>query len=69
MLQLMQFGFRDALFDSAVVVHSRLAAGLHLSESYEIRPGHRVRVAITSSSFPRFDRNSGTGNRLGCGRY
>ena len=28
-------------------------------------PGHRVRVAITSSSFPRFDRNTGTGNPPG----
>ena len=29
------------------------------------RPGHRIRVAITSSSFPRFDRNPNTGNPLG----
>jgi len=28
-------------------------------------PGHRVRVAIASSSFPRFDRNTGTGNHPG----
>jgi putative CocE/NonD family hydrolase len=28
-------------------------------------PGHRLRVAVTSSSFPRFDRNPNTGNRLG----
>ena len=28
-------------------------------------PGHRVRVAITSSSFPRFDRNTNTGRALG----
>jgi putative CocE/NonD family hydrolase len=27
--------------------------------------GHRVRVAITSSSFPRFDRNPNTGHALG----
>jgi putative CocE/NonD family hydrolase len=27
--------------------------------------GHRVRVAITSSSFPRFDRNTNTGRPLG----
>jgi uncharacterized protein len=25
------------------------------------RKGHRIRVAITSSSFPRFDRNLNTG--------
>jgi putative CocE/NonD family hydrolase len=27
--------------------------------------GNRIRVAVTSSSFPRFDRNTGTGNPLG----
>ncbi|MEJ7783973.1 MAG: CocE/NonD family hydrolase [Solirubrobacteraceae bacterium] len=27
--------------------------------------GHRIRVSVTSSSFPRFDRNPNTGNRLG----
>jgi putative CocE/NonD family hydrolase len=31
-------------------------------------PGHRVRVAITSSSFPRFDRNPNTGRALGVDR-
>jgi putative CocE/NonD family hydrolase len=29
------------------------------------RPGHRIRVNVTSSSFPRFDRNPNTGNPLG----
>ena len=24
-------------------------------------PGHRIRLTVTSSSFPRFDRNAGTG--------
>lgn len=28
-------------------------------------PGHRIRLAITSSSFPRFDRNTGSGKPLG----
>jgi putative CocE/NonD family hydrolase len=28
-------------------------------------PGHRIRVAVTSSSFPRFDRNPNTGNPFG----
>jgi putative CocE/NonD family hydrolase len=27
--------------------------------------GHRIRVAVTSSSFPRFDRNTGTGRPIG----
>jgi len=31
-------------------------------------PGHRIRVAITSSSFPRFDRNPNTGHALGADR-
>jgi putative CocE/NonD family hydrolase len=29
------------------------------------RSGHRIRLLLTSSSFPRFDRNAGTGKRLG----
>jgi putative CocE/NonD family hydrolase len=28
-------------------------------------PGHRIRLAVTSSSFPRFDRNANTGRPLG----
>jgi putative CocE/NonD family hydrolase len=31
-------------------------------------PGHRIRVAITSASFPRFDRNPNTGHELGADR-
>jgi putative CocE/NonD family hydrolase len=34
----------------------------------EFAPGHRVRVDVTSSSFPRFDRNANTGNPLGADR-
>jgi uncharacterized protein len=29
------------------------------------RPGHRIQLAVTSSSFPRFDRNPNTGHALG----
>jgi putative CocE/NonD family hydrolase len=29
------------------------------------RPGHRIRVDITSSNFPQFDRNPNTGEDLG----
>lgn len=29
------------------------------------QPGHRIRADVTSSSFPRFDRNPNTGNPLG----
>jgi putative CocE/NonD family hydrolase len=31
-------------------------------------PGHRIRVDVTSSSFPRFDRNPNTGRELGVDR-
>jgi putative CocE/NonD family hydrolase len=30
--------------------------------------GHRIRVSVTSASFPRFDRNANTGNPLGADR-
>lgn len=33
------------------------------STSNVFRPGHRIRVQITSSSFPRWDRNLNTGNQ------
>jgi putative CocE/NonD family hydrolase len=29
------------------------------------RPGHRIRVDVTSSNFPQFDRNPNTGEDLG----
>ena len=29
------------------------------------RKGHRIRVEVSSSNFPRFDRNHNTGNDLG----
>lgn len=29
------------------------------------KPGHRVRLEISSSNFPRFDRNLNTGDELG----
>ncbi|MEK4698976.1 CocE/NonD family hydrolase [Solibacillus sp. FSL R7-0668] len=33
--------------------------------SHVFKDGHRIRVAVASSNFPRFDRNSNTGNPLG----
>ena len=33
--------------------------------SYVLRAGHRIRVDISSSNFPRFDRNPNTGAALG----
>jgi uncharacterized protein len=36
-----------------------------VATSYVFLPGHRVRLVVTSSSFPRFDRNTNTGNASG----
>lgn len=36
-----------------------------IATSNLFQPGHRIRVDVTSSSFPRFDRNPNTGNPLG----
>jgi uncharacterized protein len=33
--------------------------------AHTFRPGHRVRLEISSSNFPRFDRNMNTGHELG----
>jgi putative CocE/NonD family hydrolase len=35
------------------------------STSHAIMPGHSIRVEISSSNFPRFDRNPNTGSKLG----
>ena len=39
-----------------------------LSTSYLFRPGHRLRVDISSSNFPQFDRNANTGRPIGTDR-
>jgi uncharacterized protein len=39
-----------------------------VATSNVFRAGHRIRVAITGSSFPRFDRNANTGSPLGTDR-
>jgi putative CocE/NonD family hydrolase len=36
-----------------------------MATAHVFAAGHRVRVAVTSSSFPRFDRNPNTGHALG----
>ncbi|MDT7584489.1 MAG: uncharacterized protein QOE32_2039, partial [Pseudonocardiales bacterium] len=33
--------------------------------AYRFRPGHRLRLQISGGSFPRFARNTGTGEPLG----
>jgi putative CocE/NonD family hydrolase len=35
--------------------------------SYVFQPGHRIRLEISSSDFPRFDRNLNTGEEPGSG--
>jgi putative CocE/NonD family hydrolase len=32
-----------------------------IDTSYYFKPGHKLRVAVSSSNFPRFDRNLNTG--------
>jgi Predicted acyl esterases len=34
-----------------------------LNTSNWFAPGHRIRIEVTSSNFPRFDRNLNTGGR------
>lgn len=36
--------------------------------SHTFKKGHRIRVAVSSSNFPRFDRNANTGNPIGTDR-
>jgi putative CocE/NonD family hydrolase len=35
------------------------------STSFVFAPGHRIRLEVSSSNFPRFDRNLNTGGELG----
>src|SRR5262249_27915136 len=39
-----------------------LKLGLNVTSNY-FKPGHRIRLEISSSNFPRFDRNMNTGGR------
>ena len=53
MLQLMQFGFRDAMFESATALHDRLVADLILTSSlYEnvVSPGRIPERRLTRPS-------------------
>jgi hypothetical protein len=53
---------RECLLDSA----DPYAYTIDLAATSNVfLPGHRVRLLVTSSSFPRFDRNPNTGNPLG----
>jgi hypothetical protein len=35
------------------------------STSYVFKAGHRLRLEVSSSNFPRYDRNQNTGHELG----
>jgi hypothetical protein len=40
-----------------------------VATSNVFRAGHQIRLLVTSSSFPRFDRNANTGNPIGSDRH
>lgn len=59
--------FRDG-FDEPRLLEPREAYEYEIdlaATSNAFLPGHRIRVDVTSSSFPRFDRNANSGNPLG----
>jgi putative CocE/NonD family hydrolase len=53
---------RPQLVEPGAVCQYRVDLG---ATSNVFLPGDRIRVVVTSSSFPRFDRNTNTGNPLG----
>jgi hypothetical protein len=64
---LLRTRFREG-FDREVLVEpdSPLELRIDLAATSNVfLAGHRIRVIVTSSSFPRFDRNANTGNPLG----
>lgn len=58
-------GVRAEMLVPYEVARMRIHCG---SISYVVRKGHRLRVDISSSNFPRFDRNANTGNPEGTDR-
>jgi putative CocE/NonD family hydrolase len=62
--------FRDGYRQALAVEPDRVYAYTIdlVATSNVFLPGHRVRVAVTSSSFPRFDRNANSGRPLGVDR-
>jgi uncharacterized protein len=64
---LLRARFREG-FDRELLVEPDLAYEYRIdlaATSNVFLPGHRVRLLVTSSSFPRFDRNPNTGRPLG----
>ena len=59
--------YRDGLSKPALMTPGqtyRMEIDL-VGTSVAFRPGHRIRVQVTSSHFPQFDRNPNTGERFG----
>lgn len=59
--------FREGL-DREVFMEAGKVYEVHINLhdiSHVFKEGHRIRIAVASSNFPRFDRNSNTGNPLG----
>ena len=59
--------FRDSLSDPSLITPGKTYQySLDLwATSHVFKAGHRVRLEITSSNFPRYDRNPNTGNDFG----
>lgn len=59
--------YRDDRFQASALVPGRIYAfTIDLAgTSYLIKTGHRMRVAVSSSCFDRYDRNPNTGERFG----
>ena len=61
--------FRDSASEPSPIVPGRIYAyAIDLwATSHLVRSGHRLRIEISSSNFPRFDRNLNTGAPIGQG--
>jgi putative CocE/NonD family hydrolase len=59
--------FRDSLSDPAPIEPGAIVEySIDMwATSHEFLPGHRIRIDITSSDFPRYDRNPNTGHEWG----
>jgi uncharacterized protein len=58
--------FRDS-FDDPQPMQPNTVYALHLplgNVSHVVATGHRIRLHVTSSNFPRWDRNTNTGERI-----
>jgi uncharacterized protein len=57
--------FPLSTLDSSLLSAARWPAQLNLWATANVfLPGHRIRLEVSSSNFPRFDRNSNTGGEI-----